>query len=90
MRNAAYAERSRDFGYHCRIDRNDRQFRGCGFVELIDQFDEIKGIAEQVETRVVRHARTITFQFTEVAMADTLVRAILTAIRRLRAPPSCA
>lgn len=37
--------------------------------------------------RVVRHARTITFQLAEVAVTGTMVRAILAAIRRLRAPP---
>ena len=32
----------------------------------------------------------ITFQLAEVAVTGTMVRAILAAIRRLRAPPSCA
>ncbi|TVS18755.1 MAG: hypothetical protein EA417_02390 [Gammaproteobacteria bacterium] len=40
--------------------------------------------------RVVRHARAITFQLAEVAVTGPMVRAILTAIRRLRAPPLCA
>ncbi|MFT5062382.1 MAG: hypothetical protein ACI9AQ_001692 [Dinoroseobacter sp.] len=40
--------------------------------------------------RVVRHARAITFQLAEVAVTDVMVRAILTTIHRLRAPPSCA
>jgi hypothetical protein len=40
--------------------------------------------------RVVRHARAITFQLAEVAVTGPMVRAILTAIHRLRAPPSCA
>ena len=39
--------------------------------------------------RVVRHARAITFQLAEVAVTGPMVRAILAAIRRLRAPPSC-
>jgi hypothetical protein len=39
---------------------------------------------------VVRHARAITFQLAEVAVTGPMVRAILTAIRPLRAPPSCA
>jgi hypothetical protein len=40
--------------------------------------------------RVVRHARAITFQLTEVAVTGPMVRANLTAIDRLRGPPSCA
>ena len=40
--------------------------------------------------RVVRHARAITFQLAEVAVTGPMVRAILTAIHRLRAPPMCA
>jgi len=40
--------------------------------------------------RVVRHARAITFQLAEVAVIGPMVRAILTAIHHLRAPPSCA
>jgi len=40
--------------------------------------------------RVVRHARAITFQLAEAAVTGPMVRAILTASRRLRAPPSCA
>ena len=39
---------------------------------------------------VVRHARAITFQLAEVAVTGPMVRAIHTAIHRLRAPPSCA
>ncbi len=42
------------------------------------------------EARVVRHARAIAFQLAEVAVTGPMVRAILVAIRRLRAPPSCA
>ena len=44
----------------------------------------------KIGARVVRHARTITFQLAEVAVTGTMVRAILAAIRRLRAPPLCA
>lgn len=40
--------------------------------------------------RVVRHARAITFQLAELAVTGPMVRAILAAIRRLRAPPPCA
>ncbi|WP_371061395.1 IS1380 family transposase [Rhodosalinus sp. 5P4] len=40
--------------------------------------------------RVVRHARAITFQLSEAAVSGPMVRAILAAIHRLRAPPSCA
>jgi hypothetical protein len=39
--------------------------------------------------RVVRHARAITFQLAEVAVTGPMVRAILAAIHRLRAPLSC-
>ena len=44
----------------------------------------------KIGARVVRHARAITFQLTEVAVTGPMVRAILAAIRRLRAPPLCA
>ena len=44
----------------------------------------------KIGARVVRHARAITFQLAEVAVTGPMVRAILPAIRRLRAPPSCA
>jgi hypothetical protein len=44
----------------------------------------------KIGARVVRHARVITFQLAEVAVTGPMVRAILAAIRRLRAPPSCA
>jgi hypothetical protein len=40
--------------------------------------------------RVVRHAGAITIQLAEVAVTGPIVRAVLAAIRRLRAPPSCA
>ena len=43
----------------------------------------------KIGARVVRHARAITFQLAEVAVSGQMVRAILAAIRRLRAPPSC-
>ena len=44
----------------------------------------------KIGARVVRHARAITFQLAEVAVTGPMVRAILAAIRRLRAQPSCA
>ena len=44
----------------------------------------------KIGARVVRHARAITFQLAEVAVTGPMVRAILAAIRRLRAPPQCA
>jgi hypothetical protein len=44
----------------------------------------------KIGARVVRHARAITVQFSEVAVTGPMVRAILAAIRCLRAPPSCA
>ena len=44
----------------------------------------------KIGARVVRHARAITFQLAEVAITGPMVRAILAAIRRLRAPLSCA
>jgi hypothetical protein len=44
----------------------------------------------KIGARVVRHARAITFQLAAVAVTGSLVRAILAAIRRLRAPPLCA
>lgn len=42
----------------------------------------------KIEVRVFRHARAITFQLVEVAVTGPMVRAILAAIRRLRALPS--
>ena len=44
----------------------------------------------KIGARVVRHARAITFQLAEIAVTGQMARAILAAIRRLRAPPSCA
>ena len=44
----------------------------------------------KIGARVVRHARAITFQLAEVAVTGPMVRAIIAAIRRLRAPPLCA
>lgn len=44
----------------------------------------------EIGARIVRHARAITYQLAEVAVTGSMVRAVLTAIRRLRAPPSCA
>ena len=44
----------------------------------------------KIGARIVRHARAITFQLAEVAVTGPMVRAILAAIQRLRAPPSCA
>ena len=40
----------------------------------------------KIGARVVRHARAITFQLTEVAVTGPMVRAI----RGLLSPPSCA
>ena len=42
----------------------------------------------KIGARVVRHARAITFQLAEVAVTGPMVRTILAAIHRLRAPPS--
>lgn len=42
----------------------------------------------KIGARVVRHARAITFRLAEVAVTGPMVRAILAAIRRLRAPLS--
>jgi hypothetical protein len=44
----------------------------------------------KIGARVVRRARAITFQLAEVSVTGPMVRAILAAIRRLRAPPLCA
>jgi len=44
----------------------------------------------KIGARVVRHARAVTFQLAEVVVTGPMVRAILAAIHRLRAPPSCA
>ena len=42
----------------------------------------------KIGARVVRHARAITFQLAEVAVTGPMIRAVLAAIRRLRAPPA--
>ncbi|HSF92525.1 MAG TPA: transposase, partial [Paracoccaceae bacterium] len=44
----------------------------------------------KIDARVVRHARPITLQLVEIAVTGPMVRAIFAAIRRLRAPPTCA
>ena len=44
----------------------------------------------KIGARVVRHTRAITLQLAEVDVTGPMVRAILDAIHRLRAPPSCA
>jgi hypothetical protein len=44
----------------------------------------------KVGARVVRHERTITFQLAEVAVTGPMLRTVLAAIHRLRAPPLCA
>ncbi len=44
----------------------------------------------KIGARIVRHARAITFQLAEVAVTGPMVRAILAAIHRLRAPLLCA
>lgn len=43
----------------------------------------------KIDARVVRHARAITFQLAEVAVAGAMARAILAETDRLRAPPRC-
>lgn len=44
----------------------------------------------KIGARVVRHARAITFQLAEFAVTGPMLRAILSTIRRLRAPSLCA
>jgi hypothetical protein len=44
----------------------------------------------KIGARVVRHARAITFQLAEVAVTGPMVRVILAAVHRVRAPPLCA
>jgi hypothetical protein len=44
----------------------------------------------KIGARVIRHAHAITFQVAEVAVIGAMVRTILAAIHRLRAPPLCA
>ena len=44
----------------------------------------------KIGARVVRHARSITFQLAEVAVTGPMIKAVLAAIRRLRAPPASA
>nr|WP_255471672.1 transposase [Poseidonocella sp. HB161398] len=42
----------------------------------------------KIGARVVWHARAITFQLAEVAVSGPMVRAVIAAIQRLRAPPA--
>ena len=56
----------------------------------IDQKHTSRQRVIKIGARVVRHARAITCQLAEVAVTGPMVRAILAAIRRLRAPPLCA
>ena len=44
----------------------------------------------KIGARVVPQARATTFQLAEVSDTGPMIRAILAAIRRLRAPPLCA
>ena len=44
----------------------------------------------KIGARVFRHASTITLELAAVAVTGPMVRAILVALRRLRAPPSYA
>jgi len=53
-----------------------------------DCFPQLKLI--KLGACVLRHARAITLQLADVTVTGPVVRAILAAIRRLRAPPSCA
>ena len=56
----------------------------------IDQKHTSRQRVIKIGARVVRHARAITCQLAEVAVTGPMVRAILAANRRLRAPPLCA
>jgi hypothetical protein len=56
----------------------------------IDFQHVLPDVSTAMWARVVRHARAITFQLVELAVTGPMVRAVLAAIRRLRAPPSCA
>lgn len=64
-------------------------------IELPDEMAEWSLTSLQLKlikigARVVRQARAITFQLARVAVTGAMVRAILAAINRLRAPPLCA
>ena len=68
-------------------------FLGC--IELPEAMDDWSLTSLQLKlikigARVVRHAHAIAFQLAEVAVTGPMVRAIITAIRRLRGPPPCA
>ena len=43
----------------------------------------------KIGARVVRHVRAISLQLAEVVVTGPMVRAILAAVRQLRAPPLC-
>ena len=67
-------------------------FEGCALVKVADlraivAFCRAFSRMIKIGARVVRHARTITFQLAEVADTGSMVRANLAAIHRLRAPP---
>jgi hypothetical protein len=42
----------------------------------------------KIGARGVHHARAITFQLAEVAVSGPMIRAVIAAIQRLRAPPA--
>ena len=44
----------------------------------------------KIGASVVRYACAITFQLTEATVTGPMVRAVLAAVHRLRAPPLCA
>lgn len=64
--------------------RDNTASRGSGTRPRL-QFKLIK-----IGAGVVCHTRAIAFQLAEVGVTGAMVRAIISSIRRLRAPPSCA
>ena len=72
----------------------------CNLATLLRRIDLPEAMADwsltslqleliKIGARDVRHAGAITFQLAEVAVTGPMVRAVLAAIHRLRAPPPC-
>ena len=68
------------------IDKNSRPARGHG--RLVADPPPAQADQDRRPRRAPRPC--ISFQLAGVAVTSPMVRAILAAIRRLRAPPSCA
>ena len=79
-----------DFDRRARLEFRRAQLGFDGRVRVMREVDDALGLSDLAFGIAMRHARTITFQPPEVAVTGPMVKAILAAIHRLRAPQSCA